>query len=76
MTPAERGHGDGGRRPAVLPPCCQAWAAEQARPWTHRARPRAGAPEEEPSPRTPAAGAAAGGTAPPTTDGRSSDGNG
>jgi hypothetical protein len=24
------------RTPAVLPTCCQAWAAEQTRPWTRR----------------------------------------
>lgn len=26
----------GGRRASALPACCQAWAAEQARPWTRR----------------------------------------
>ncbi len=32
----------------LLPPCCQAWAAEQVRPWTHRSHPPAGGPHDDP----------------------------
>jgi hypothetical protein len=34
MTHAKHGVVDSGRHSTVLP-CCQAWAAEQVRPWTH-----------------------------------------
>jgi hypothetical protein len=76
MTIPKHGVTDSGRPSTVLPQCCQAWAAEQARPWTHRPHSPIGAAHHDRPPRAHGAAAPADGAAAPTGEERSSDGTG